>query len=250
MAGVAAAIAGAAVVGAGATMIAGHEASQATQAAANTAADTQKAALAQEKELAAPYTALGQQAIPTLENLLGIAPPGKPGAQAGPTPQQTLESMPGYQFAKTQGIQSTEAAAGGMGMALSGNTLEGISQFTTGLADQTYGAEIDRLMRVAGLGQAAAAGQAANIQTGATNLGNIAQQQGATQAGIAANEAASISGIAGSLGGAALTANTLAGIRGAGGGGAPYTAPTVPYTTPGPIGLPPGASLTDVPAIA
>jgi len=234
---VAAAVIGAGVLAAGATVYGSDQASSATSAAASSAAQVQREALAQQKELAQPYTDMGKQAIPTLESLLGIAPPGAPGSQAGPTPQQTLEQLPGYQFAKTQGVDATKAAAASMGMSLSGNTLEGVSQFTTGLADQTYGAEVQHLMGIAGLGQAAAAGQAANIGAGANNLSNIYSQQGANQAGIAANEAASISSIAGNLGSAYLMSNTLKNINTPGAGatapatGMPYASPVVQPTT-------------------
>lgn len=187
----AAAIAGAAVVGAGATIWAGNKASAATSGAANTAARVQEEALAQQEKLSAPYRALGESAIPTLQKLLGIGP-GGPGDMT-----KTLQNMPGYQFAKSQGIDSTKAAAGSMGLALSGNTLQGIDKFSTGLADQTYQSEVANLMGIAGIGQAAAAGQAANVGNAATNRSNIAIGQGANQAGIASNQAASLAGIAG-----------------------------------------------------
>ncbi len=204
---------GGGLLAANATSNAADTAAAATTQASTTAAQVQRDALAQQKELAQPYTDLGKQAIPTLESLLGIAPAGKPGAAAGPTPQQTLEQLPGYQFAKTQGIDATKAAAASMGLALSGNTLEGIDKFSTGLADQTYGEEVNRLMGIAGLGQAAAAGQAANIGQGAANLGNIAMNQGNTLAGIAANQGASMGSIYGNIGGSIATAATLRGLN-------------------------------------
>jgi hypothetical protein len=228
----AAAIVGAGVLAAGATIYASNKASHATSSAANTASNVQLQALAQQKEMAAPYTALGQQAIPTLENLLGIAPKGKPGAPAGPTPQQTLSQLPGYQFAKQQGIDATKAGAASMGMALSGNTLEGISNFTTGLADQTYGAEVNRLMQIAGLGESAATGTATNIGNTASNLSNIAVGQGNNQASIYANEAAGISGALGNTAGSLMLNNTLANLNKtpatAGSGYTDATVPAVP----------------------
>jgi hypothetical protein len=187
----AAAIIGAAVIGGAATVIASNKASHATSSAANQATKVQEDALAQQKELSAPYRALGESAIPTLQNLLGIGKGGTAGIE------KTLSQMPGYQFAKSQGIDATKASAASMGLALSGNTLQGIDQFSTGLADQTYQSEVANLMGIAGIGQAAAAGQAANVGNAASNLSNIAIGQGANQAGIASNEAASLAGIAG-----------------------------------------------------
>jgi hypothetical protein len=191
----AAVVVGAAVVGAAATVYASNKSSSATRNASNAAIQAQNTALEQQKELSAPYRALGESAIPTLQSLLGIGP-GGPGAA-----EKTLQNMPGYQFAKSQGIDATKASAASMGLALSGNTLEGIDKFSTGLADQTYQSEVQNLMGIAGLGQAAAAGQAANVGNAATNKANIAIEQGANEAGISANTAASLAGIAGNAAG-------------------------------------------------
>lgn len=186
------AIVAAAVIGAGATMYASNKASKSTSNASKNATQVQEDALAQQEKLSAPYRALGESAIPTLQNLLGIGPGGSRDQT------KTLENMPGYKFAKTQGVDATKAAAGSMGMALSGNTLEGIDKFSTGLADSTYQSEVANLMGIAGIGQAAAAGQAGNVGNNATNRANITLGQGANEAGIASNTAASIAGIAGS----------------------------------------------------
>lgn len=185
------AIIGAAVIGGAATVIASNKASSATKNAANSATKVQEDALAQQEKLSAPYRELGESAIPTLKSLLGLGPQGAGGIE------KSLSNMPGYQFAKSQGVDATKAAAGSMGMALSGNTLEGIDKFSTGLADSTYQGEVANLMGIAGIGQAAAAGQAANVGNAATNRSNITLGQGANQAGIVSNEAASLAGIAG-----------------------------------------------------
>src|SRR5207302_4056878 len=82
--------------------------------------------------------------------------------------------------------------------------------------------EVGNLENVAGIGQAAAAGQAANIGNAATNVGNIAIGQGNTLAGIYANEAA---GITKSIGNAYNTYElnqTLQGLGYGGGGYNPY----------------------------
>lgn len=213
MSGVATAIAGGAILGAAAT-----------ENAANTAADTQRAGLAQQAQLAAPYTQLGQAAIPTYEALLGISPQGGTGAggpgggqqirlpnggmitipsQGGGGPsgqsiQQTLANLPGYQFTKQQGLQATEAQLSALGLGNSGNLLTAVDQYTTGLADQNYQQFLQDMLAPIQIGQGAAAGQAANIGNTANNLTNI---------GL--NEAA---GISKSIGGGInnlLTYNTL-----------------------------------------
>lgn len=200
---VAAAIVGGALIGAAGTAIAGSEAAGATTDAANTAAGVQRQALSQQAQLAAPYTGLGQAAIPQYEALLGIGPKGQAGIG------QTLQNLPGYQFAKSQGIQGTESQLAAMGLGRSGNTLQAIDQFSTGLADQTYGEQLNRLLQPIQIGQGAAAGQAANIQTGASNLGSIAIGQGNNLAGIYANEAAGLTKAAGGAANQYLTYQTL-----------------------------------------
>lgn len=208
MAGIATAIGAAAVVGAAGVVVAGSEAASATTSAANTAANVQEQALAQEKALSAPYTGLGQSAIPQLEQLLGLTGPNGQPANAQ-TVQQTLANTPGYEFAKEQGLQGVQNSAAGAGMLKSGNTLQALDTFGTGLANQTYQQTIGNLEQTVGLGQAAAAGQAANIQTGASNLGNIAIGQGNTLAGIDANTIAGITGAIGNAGNQYVLANTL-----------------------------------------
>jgi hypothetical protein len=224
MSGVAGAIAGAAVVGAAGSIIAGNEAASATRDASNAAIAQQQAALQQQKELAAPYTGLGQQAMGAYEQLLGI---GKDGKINPALAQQTLQNMPGYQFQQQQGQQQTLAAAGAMGMGLSGNTLEALSKYNQGLAQSTYQQELQNLLQPVQIGQAAAAGQAANIGQGAANMGNIMMGQGQNQANIAIGQ---MGGITGSIGNAMnqyTTMNTLKALQGGGAGASPYAAPVL-----------------------
>jgi hypothetical protein len=212
MSAIATAIIGGAVVGAVGVGIAGSEAGSATRDAANTAAGAQYAALAQQAQLAAPYTGLGQDAIAKYEALLGIGPKGSAGIQ------QTLQSLPGYQFTQQQGADATKAQFGAMGMGLSGNMLEGLDTFNTGLANQNYNQYLQQLLNPIQIGQGAAAGQAANIQTGASNLGNIAIGRGNAMAGIDAN---TIAGLTKSIGGGVnnyLTYQTLQNLNSVGGG--------------------------------
>lgn len=284
------------VVSAAATAYAGSEASKATRDASNAAISEQQRALNQQAQLSAPYRQLGESAIPTLQSLLGIAPPAPPtsgavpiGAapQAGggaytiggagqiqpqvaapggvaaaggtpvgnvPTPTglgapvgavQTatgpvsvgpsidprlaaLQSTPGYQFAKEQGTQGAVNAATAQGLSLSGNTLEALSKFNAGLAEGTYQQTIGNLENVVGVGQAAAAGQAANIGNAASNISNTLYNQGQTQAGIDVNTIAGINKAIGSGINQATEAQTLAGLKN----------PRGPAVTPDPTASP------------
>jgi hypothetical protein len=205
----AAAIVGSAVLGAVASKHAGDKAAAATTQAANTATQAQQDAIAQQAQLSAPYRALGESAIPQLKDLLGLS---------GKDPTAALRATPGYQFARDEGLTGAKNAATASGMLLSGNTLEALDKYGTGLADQTYQQAVQNSMGVTGLGQAAAAGQAANVGQAAGNIGNIAIGQGNNLAGISANE---IAGITRALGGGVDTYilnNTLSGLINPGGG--------------------------------
>jgi len=110
--------------------------------------------------------ALGTVAAPQV-----TAPAAGTGTGATPTNaiQAQLESLPGYQFARDQGVASVGRALGSKG--LTGAQAKGISRFVTGLADQTYGEQVNRLMNVATMGQNAAAQTGTFGQNAASNSG-------------------------------------------------------------------------------
>ena len=224
---------GAASLGAVGSIVAGNEAASATRDASNAAIQQQQMALAQQKELAAPYTGLGQTAMGAYQNLLGIGKDGKINPQLA---QQTLQNMPGYQFQQQQGQQQTLAAAGAMGMGLSGNTLEALSKYNQGLAQSTYQQELQNLLQPVQIGQAAAAGQAANVGNAASNIGNIAMNQGQNQANIAIGQMGGITGAIGNAMNQYTTQNTLKALQG--GGASPYANQASPFWNNGtPIGI-------------
>jgi hypothetical protein len=183
---VAAAIIGGAVVGAAGTAVAGHEAANATEKGSKAALkETHDARIASEG-MSLPYRQLGEKAISSYEDLLGLGSKGAAGIQ------ETLSNLPGYQFAKSQGIEGTSRALAAQGMNLSGNQATALADYTTGLADQTYGEQLNRLLQPINIGQAAAAGQAANNTSSASSASNILTNQGNTIAGIRAGTAAGI----------------------------------------------------------
>ena len=58
--------------------------------------------------------------------------------------QAFLESTPGYQFAKSQGLKATQNSAAARGLGKSGAAVKGATAFATGLADQTFGEQFNR----------------------------------------------------------------------------------------------------------
>lgn len=200
---VAAAIVGAGLAGAVGSSVAGSEAAGATTAASNAAISEQQSALQQQAALAAPYTGVGQAAIPQYENLLGIGSGGTAGILSA------LQQTPGYQFALQQGDQGIVNQASTEG-GISGNTLEALNKYNSGLASETYQQQLGDVQGAVGIGQAAAAGQASNIGTAASNIGNITTTQGQTTAGIDAN---TIAGITGAIGNASNNFTTYNAIQ-------------------------------------
>lgn len=234
MSGVAGAVIGAAVIGAGATMAASSSASRAMSRSSQAAIQSQREALAQQEQLSAPYRGLGEAAMPAYQQLLGLTPEGTIDPKLA---QETLRNLPGYQFAQQEGQRGTLQAAGAMGMGLSGNTLAALERYNVGLADQTYQDELRNLLAPVQLGQAAAAGQAANVGAAGANIGNIQQQQGQNLANIGMNRAAGITNAIGQGVNQYVTQQTLRNLggiapgsfmdySGSGFGPGPYAPPT------------------------
>jgi len=104
-------------------------------------------------------------------------------------------------------------------MALSGNTLEALDTFNTGLADSTYQNAVSNAQNAVTIGQNAAAGTGAGILQSGSNIAGLISGQGQTLAGINVNEAAGITKALGSGASQYATYNTLAGLTNPGGGG-------------------------------
>lgn len=94
------------------------------------------------------------------------------GTQTNPT-QSYLESLPGYQFTKQQGLQAVENSLNSRGLGgLSGSLGKGIARFVTGLADQTYQQQLGNLMNLVNTGQNAATQTGTFGTQAATNAGS------------------------------------------------------------------------------
>ncbi len=145
------------------------------------------------------------------------AQPSTTGAPAIDPRQAALEATPGYQFARDQGIQSAQRSIGTRG--LTGALAKGIGRFVTGLADQTYGANVDRLRDATTIGaNAAAGGGQIGAQTGANVANTITGAGQATAAGQVGSANAISQGLA-SIPNALLTNKILGGSGGIYGGG-------------------------------
>jgi hypothetical protein len=101
-----------------------------------------------------------------------------------------------------EGVEARDRSAAARGMALSGAQQKALTEYGQGLADQTYGQQLNRLASLAGTGQTATTNVASmgqNYAAGAgQNLMGAAQARGssyltgANQAGNAMNSLAYI----------------------------------------------------------
>ena len=200
------AAAGIAAAGSAAANIYGsNKAAKAQDKAAKRAAQAQQQALAAQTALNAPYVEAGKNALAEYQKLAPYQNFGMAQFQADP----------GYQFRMSEGIKALERSAAARGLLQSGGTLKGITQYGQNLASEEYQNAFSRYLTerearmnpysyLTGIGQAAAAGQAANVGSTGAALADIASQRGNVQA-------AQAMGAAGAIGNAFNSAGTAAG---------------------------------------
>ena len=216
---VAAAIAGAGVVGAGVSAMGAKSAANTQADAANNASAMQMAQFQQMQQNLQPYMNIGTNYLPQLnnqlQNMYGSA------FNFDPTESQ-LQNTPGYQFTLQQGMKNTNNALAAKGLNLSGAQAKGLANYTTGLADTTYqqqyqnalqqfqtnygvaSDQYNRLAGLVGLGENASAGVGNAGMQAANNAGNyLTQGANASAAGTIGAANAANSGL-GSLGGGSL----------------------------------------------
>jgi len=189
---------GTALASAGIGAVGASKAAKSQEKAGKKAAKVQKEALAQQIALSKPYVEAGTNAMAQYQKLAPYQPFGMP----------QFEADPGYQFRMSEGLKALERSASARGLLQSGGTLKDITRFGQDLASQEYQNAFQRYLTqreasmepyryLTGVGQAAAAGQAANVGQGLTALGNIAAQREVTQGNIMSGLASNIGSIAG-----------------------------------------------------
>ena len=215
-------IGGGALLGGVGTAIASDRASSTQADAAQTATAVQQQNFERTRNDLLPYNVGGRDATAALYALLGLTPGGNPMQSALLSPfnptQAQLESTPGYQFTRNQGLKSVQNSMAARGHGISGNALRGAADYATGLADQTFGQNFDRYQtqqfnmynRLMGLSQL---GENAGAQTGAYGT-QTSGQVGSNIIGGANATAAGQIGVANSLAGIPGNAlNTLLAAR-------------------------------------
>lgn len=168
----------AAVVGAGASIYASGEASDAQSEAAASAQALEQKRYEQGRTDLAPYRDAGSKALGYYQDFLGAN-----GAEAAAGAHDMFRSSPGYTFALDEGIRATEGSAAARGGLLSGGAIKAVQDRGMGLADQTSGSYLDRFLGLANMGQASAAGTANLGAASGAREANYITDAGAAQAG-------------------------------------------------------------------
>lgn len=203
MPGPVAAIAGAAssIAGAGASIFGANKAADAQKNASKRAIKFQKEALAQQMALTKPYVEAGKNALTEYQKLAPYEDFG----------MKQFQADPGYNFRMAEGMKALERSAAARGLLQSGGTLKGIEQYGQNLASSEYEnafsryltqreARMDPYRYLTGIGQAAAAGQAANVGSSGAALAELAAARGNANAALAAGTGTAIGNAFSSIG--------------------------------------------------
>lgn len=176
----AAAIAGAAVVGSGASLIAGSKAAKAQKNAANAQIAEQRRQYDQDRADWAPWRATGESALARLNNEM----------KAGAT--TAFSKTPGYDFRLSEGVKAAERSAAARGRLGSGATMKAVQRYGEGLASDEYGDWWNRNAGLAGVGQAATSATSAAGQNATNNITNAIGAAGNARASSYANTGSAI----------------------------------------------------------
>jgi hypothetical protein len=198
---VAVAIGGAAILGAGASIVSGNKAAKAQTKAADMSVAEQRRQYDQTRTDYAPWRAAGTSALTALTNTYGLngnlgTAGNVPGAQGTQGSQVGAYggffTSPGYQFRLSEGLKAIDRGAASRGQLGSGATIKAEQRYGEGLAASEYDAYTSRLAQLAGLGQSATAGTAAAGANASNNISNALIASGNARASSYANVGSSI----------------------------------------------------------
>lgn len=183
---IAAAVAGAVVVGgvasADAQRKAGNRAADAQKAAADSGISEQRRQFDAIQQLLSPYVQTGNEALGAQQNLIGLG-----GADAQAQAIQALQQSPQFTSMLAQGENSILQNASATGGLRGGNTQAALGQFSPALLAATINDQYARLGGLSSMGLGAATQTGQFGQAATNNITNLIGQQGAAQAGAALN---------------------------------------------------------------
>jgi hypothetical protein len=129
-------------------------------------------------ELMKPYVGAGAGAISQQQAILGLG-----GAEAQQKAISQIEQSPFFQSMAQQGENAMLQQASATGGLRGGNMQAALAQFRPGLLNQMVQQQFTNLGGLTQIGQASAAGQAAQGMQSAGAVGDLLAQMGAAQAG-------------------------------------------------------------------
>ena len=129
-------------------------------------------------ELMKPYVGAGVGAISQQQAILGLG-----GAEAQQKAISQIEQSPFFQAMAQQGENAMLQQASATGGLRGGNMQAALAQFRPGLLNQMVQQQFTNLGGLTQIGQASAAGQAAQGMQSAGAVGDLLAQMGAAQAG-------------------------------------------------------------------
>ena len=176
-------------------------------------------------DLMKPYVGAGAGAVGQQQALLGLG-----GAEAQQQAISQIEKSPFFQSMAQQGENAILQQASATGGLRGGNIQGALAQFRPGLLNQMVQQQFANLGGLTQIGQASAAGQAAQGMQSAGAVGNLLAQMGAAQAGglmakgginrSVFSDAVQIGAMLLGAGGGAKIGGGAGGAGGAGGGSA------------------------------
>lgn len=171
MTGVASAIAGAAVVGAGAAIYSSNKAAGAAKSAANSSVGEQQREYDQARADNTPFRTTGVSALNQIAKLYGLDytdANGNTVKGSGKADFSGFSTSPDFQFNLGQGQDAINRSAAARGGLLSGAAVKAGQTFASGLAGNEFNSYLSHLGAAAGQGQAATN----SITAAGTNMAN------------------------------------------------------------------------------
>jgi len=214
---------GGSILGASAQEEAAAGASAAQIEATRMQIESQERALAEARELMAPFVGAGESALAQQMALAGLA-----GPEAERVAIQQVEQSPFLQAQVEAGEEALLQRASATGGLRGGNIQAALAQYRPQMVSQAIEAQYGKLGGLTRLGQAAAAGQVATGMAGAGAIGQAYAQRGAAQAGAALAAGQAQAGMYGGIGSAIGQGIMMQQLGLFGGGGAGLGGISVP----------------------
>lgn len=174
------AVIGAAVIGAGASIISGNKAAKAQKDAANASIVESRRQYDQDRADYAPWRAAGEGALSRLTT-----------SMTDPSKSAFMES-PGYQYRIDQATKAVQNSAAARGQLASGATMKALNRVIQGEASSEYGNWWNQNAGLAGVGQAAVNATSQSGQNASNNIINANRDAGNARASSYANTGSSI----------------------------------------------------------